>query len=153
MSLQHATGACRSFVRKAISWTTSSLHGWRTGLQRSVKIHGVVHTPSDIKVSIQLMWLELHSVSMLDMLQYRECKGNKTHAVRTEYRRSRVEAALNQHQQQCLMLEHGCSDHYAWPINPSLQMCGGPVLRKLSLYWSSKAHPRCSTELHTVSQV
>ena len=40
----------RSFVRRAVGWTSSSSYGKRASLHRSVKLHGVVHSSKDIQV-------------------------------------------------------------------------------------------------------
>lgn len=45
-------GLYRSFVKSALSWTSTMSFGRRSALQRmqSVKLHGVLHTPADIQV-------------------------------------------------------------------------------------------------------
>ena len=45
-------GLYRSFVKSALSWTSTMSFGRRSALQRmqSVKLHGVLHTSADIQV-------------------------------------------------------------------------------------------------------
>jgi len=40
----------RSFVRRAVSWTSTLSSGKRAPLRRSVRLHGVLHTALDIQV-------------------------------------------------------------------------------------------------------